>query len=82
MAAGANSNQRQRNTLANRVNRAAGRDPERERGSVAGAFGTTDKANRTNLMHGRGAGGGGGGYSKADFTAVGRSKRAARKRKG
>lgn len=81
MASGANSNQRQHNSLANRANRAAGRDQEREKSAVAGAFGKDDHANRPNTIHGAGSGGGGGAYSKSDFANVGRSKRPARKRK-
>jgi hypothetical protein len=82
MAAGSNSSQRQHNSLANRASRAAGRDQEREKGPVAGAFGKDDHPNRTNQMSGQGAGGGGGSYSKSDFNTVGRCRRAARKRKG
>ncbi len=80
MAAGANSNQRQKNSLANRHERAAGRNPEREKGPVPGAFGAQGRPNRrAKTMPGRGAGGGT--LSKSDYTAVGSSSRKARKRK-
>lgn len=84
MAAGAQSSKNQKNSLADRKQRAAGRDPERERVKpVAGAFGKEGRPvnRRGSTYPGQGAGGGGGTVSKSDYTAVGTSKRKARKRK-